>query len=57
MPTFEAKVKYIDVRVITIEADDIEQAREKYESGDWLSEDTVDFYADEDLELLHEVRP
>lgn len=46
------KMKFADVRVCSVEADTEEEARHKMDSGDWLSEDTVDFYSDELLEDL-----
>jgi hypothetical protein len=49
MATFTAKMKYADIRVITIEADTIEEAEARYAAGDWDSEDTIDFYADEEI--------
>lgn len=54
MKTFTAKVKFTDVRVITIEADSLEEAEAKYAAGDWASEDTVDFYSEKEMEALKE---
>lgn len=50
-------MRYVDVRVCEVEADteEEEEAREKETRGDWLSEDTVDFYADELLEPMKQV--
>lgn len=52
MATFTAKVEYIDVRIITIEAESIEEARAKYDAGDWDDETTVDFYSNRELAAL-----
>lgn len=52
MATYTAKVEYIDVRVITIEADSDEEAAAKYERGDWDGEDTVDFYSNREIAPL-----
>ena len=51
MPTYTARMKYVDVREIEIEADNLEDAAAKYEAGDF-EESTVDFYADEQLRPL-----
>lgn len=45
MPTYEARMKFIDERIITIEADDETEAQRKFDAGEWQSEDTVDFYS------------
>lgn len=55
MPTYQMKVRYVDVRVITIEADSLEDADAKAQSGEFDDETTVDFYSDDLLEPLHEV--
>jgi hypothetical protein len=52
MAVWKWKVKFADVRECAVEADTEEEARRKMDSGDWLSEDTVDFYSDELLEDL-----
>lgn len=52
---WQAKVRYVDVRVITITADTEEEAREKFRLGDFDDETTVDFYSDELLEELTQV--
>lgn len=57
MASFMAKVSYVDVRVISIEARDIEEATKKYLAGDWDDETTVEFYADHEIKPLHEVAP
>lgn len=55
MKTWQWKMKFADVRICTVLAETEEEARRKMDSGDWESEDTVDFYADEQLEDLREV--
>lgn len=55
MPTYQMKVRYVDVRVITIEADSLEDADAKAQAGEFDDETTVDFYSDDLLEPLHEV--
>jgi hypothetical protein len=52
MPVWKWKVKFVDVRVCTVEADTEEEARRKMDEGNWASEDTVDFYSDDLLEDL-----
>ncbi len=52
MHKYVAKIKYADVRVIRIEAESYEKALEKFEAGDWCSEDTVDFYSEEEISSL-----
>lgn len=52
MAEFVAKVRFVDVREILIEANTLEEAQAKYEAGDWDSEDTVDFYSDKELKAL-----
>lgn len=52
--TFTARVRFVDVRDITIEADSLEEANAKYALGDWASEDTVDFYSDKEIRPLRE---
>jgi hypothetical protein len=47
MARWTFKIKFVDVRVCAVEAETEEEAREKMDSGRWLSEDTVDFYQDE----------
>lgn len=54
MPKFKAKVRYSDLKVIEVEADSLDDARERFDCGDWVSEETVDYYADDVLEELHE---
>lgn len=56
MATFQAKMKYVDIRILTIEADSEEEALGKLDAGDF-DEHTVDFYADDLLTPLHEVKP
>ena len=57
MAEFTAKVRFTDVRIITIEADTIEEAQAKYDTGDWDDETTIDFHADKELEPLRPVEP
>lgn len=52
MAEFFARVRFIDVREILIVADTLEEAQAKYDAGEWDSEDTVDFYSDEELKSL-----
>lgn len=52
---YEARVKYVDVRVITVEADSDDEAQAKFESGDF-DEYTVDFYSDDILTPLRPVK-
>lgn len=52
MAVWQWKEKFADERICTVEADTEEEAREKMQKGDWLSEDTVDFYSEELLEDL-----
>lgn len=49
MKTYKAIVEFIDVREIIIMAENDEEAQEKYESGDWKSEDTVNFYSNREI--------
>jgi hypothetical protein len=54
MPVWKWREKFSDERECTVEADTIEEAQAKRDSGDWLSETTTDFYSEEilaDLEL------
>lgn len=44
--------KFADVRYCTVEADTLEEAEKKIQEGDWLSEDTIDFYSEELLKGL-----
>jgi hypothetical protein len=57
MAIWRWKMRYVDVRICEVEADTEEEAREKETSGDWLSEHTVEFYADELLEPMKQVQP
>lgn len=57
MAEFTAKVLFTDVRIITIEADTLEEAQAKYAAGDWADETTINFYAEDELEPLREVKP
>ena len=52
MAQFVATVKYSDTREIVIEADTLEEAQAKYDAGEWESEDTIDFYAEEEVKPL-----
>lgn len=52
MAEFVAKVRFVDVREITVEADTLEEAQAKYDAGEWAGEDTVNFYSDEELKPL-----
>tara|TARA_Y100001973_G_C5022124_1_gene243677 strand:- start:212 stop:385 length:174 start_codon:yes stop_codon:yes gene_type:complete len=54
MPTYTAKVEYIDRRDIIIEADSFEEAQAKYERGEWTSEDTYDFFSNREIQPLQE---
>lgn len=54
MGIYTAKVRFVNVRVITIEADSFDEAKRKYDVGEWASEDTVDFYSDAELSPLKE---
>jgi hypothetical protein len=54
MPTYTAKVEYIDRRDIIIEADSFEEAQAKYERGEWASEDTYDFFSNQEIQPLQE---
>lgn len=51
MATYTATIKFADIRVITIEADTLEEATAKYDAGDWADETTIDFHA------LSEIKP
>ena len=55
MAEWTFKIKFVDVRKCAVEADTEAEARAKMESGDWLYENTVDFYQDELLDDLKEV--
>lgn len=52
MHTYVAKIKYADIREVRIEAESYEEAVEKFETGDWYSEDTVDFYSEKEISAL-----
>ncbi len=52
MAIYTARIKYIDEREITVEAENDEEALAKYEAGEWESEDTVDFYSLEETRKL-----
>lgn len=47
------KESFISEREITIVADNLDEARKKYESGEWHSEHETDFYANEVLSDPH----
>ena len=53
MPTFEARMKYADIKVITVEAETEEEAQAKFDAGEWESEQSVDYYS---VELLKPLR-
>lgn len=48
---YEARVKYVDVRIVTVEAGNDDEAQAKFEAGDF-DEYTVDFYSDDILSPL-----
>ena len=57
MAIWKWTMRFSDVRECRVEADTEEEARKKMDVGDWLSEDTINFYADElvsDLEKTDE---
>jgi hypothetical protein len=51
---YRAKVAYTDVRVITIEAESLEDAMHKFEEGDFANEETVVFYLNNVIDALTE---
>lgn len=51
MAAYIAKMKYVDIREIYVEADSMDEALEKYKAGDFEGE-TLDYYADEELKPL-----
>ena len=53
MPIWRWKERCTDIRECAVEADTEEEARAKMESGDWLYEQTVDFYHEELVEKLN----
>ena len=55
MARYEWTMEFVDKRVCAVEANCIDEAIIKMNNGDWVSEDTVDFYARELLEELHRV--
>ena len=57
MKTFTARVEYIDVREITIEAETLEDAQAKYDEGNWADETTVNFYSNREIRPLREDTP
>lgn len=54
MKTFTATVEFIDVREVTIEAESLDEARKKYDEGDWSSEETTEFYNNREIKPLTE---
>lgn len=57
MNIYTARVRYVDIREIYIEADSDEEAAQKYAEGNWVDEHTVDFYADEEIRPLSKASP
>jgi len=55
MATWQFTMEFIDRRVCTIGADTEEEAQEKMDSGDWASEDTIDFFANDLIKPLEGV--
>jgi len=55
MATWQFTMEFIDRRVCTIGADTEEEAQEKMDSGDWASEDTIDFFANDLIKPLERV--
>lgn len=53
MAEYTIKENFISEREITIEADNIEEAKTKYQSGDWASGVETDFYANEVMNDPH----
>ena len=53
MATWMFVMDYVDRREVRIDAETEEEARAKMDSGDFESEDTVDFYANELVRDLH----
>ena len=53
MKTFETKVRYADICILTIEAETLEEAQAKLDAGEF-DEHTIDYYAEETLEHLKE---
>ena len=53
MATWMFVMDYVDRREVRIDAETEEEARVKMDSGDFQSEDTVDFYANELVRDLH----
>lgn len=47
MTIWKWTMKFSDVRECAVEAETEAEARDKMDSGDWLYEETVDFYAEE----------
>lgn len=55
MARFQARIAYIDERIITVEAENEEEAQLKFDEGDWEDEHTADFYAHATIVSLHQV--
>lgn len=55
MTEYRAKVKFVDIREVTISADNKDEAQRKFDAGEWDDETTVDFYSDEILSPLEKV--
>jgi hypothetical protein len=47
MAVYLWKQTFTDVRICGVEADSKEEAIKKRDEGDWLFEDTIDFYTQE----------
>lgn len=52
MPIWKWEEKFTDVRECAVEAETLEEAQEKMESGDWFYEHTVNFYSEELMKPL-----
>lgn len=47
MALFKWKEKFVDIRECAVEAETLEEAKNKSNEGDWAYEHTVDFYSEE----------